>query len=371
MTRISKLIAFAALSLAVLTGCGDQTPPQAGKEVADSGGAEAKAARPSKAVSLSGAGATFPYPIYSQWAHTYNKVTGTKLNYQSIGSGGGIAQIKARTVDFGASDAPMEQPELDENGLIQFPMVMGGVVPVINVEGIGAGQLKLTGPLLAEIYLGKIKKWNDPAIAAVNEGLALPDKDIAVVHRADGSGTTWIFTSYLKKVSPEWGEKVGWDKAVQWPTGMGGKGNEGVAAYVQRVSGAIGYVEFAYALQNRMAHVQLQNQAGSFVEPTIGSFQAAAAAADWNGAPGFYMVLTDQPGAESWPITGASFILVHKEQKDAAQARELLNFFSWCFDHGGAKAEELHYVPMPEAVVALVREQWKSELRSGGAPVWP
>ena len=319
---------------------------------------------------LNGAGATFPYPVYSQWAYKYNRLTGMKLNYQSIGSGGGIAQIKVKTVDFGASDAPMKKEELDSIGLIQFPMVMGGVVPVVRIDGIAPGQLKLTPELLADIYLGSITTWNDPRIQTVNRGLKLPATAITVVHRADGSGTTWIFTNYLDKVSKAWHDKVGTGKAVSWPVGVGGKGNEGVAAYVQRIKGAIGYVEFAYALQNKLPHILLKNKAGSFVAPTIESFQAAAASADWTNAPGFYMVLTDQPGGESWPITGASFILLYKAQKDATLAKDMLTFFDWCYDHGTDIAKNLHYVPMPPSVVELVRNQWKNEIRSGGSSVW-
>ena len=319
---------------------------------------------------INGAGASFPYPVYSQWAYKYNKLTEVQLNYQSIGSGGGIAQIKAKTVDFGASDAPLKKDDLDAAGLIQFPMIMGGVVPVINVKGVKPGELKLTSALLADIFLGKVAKWNDPAIQAENPDLKLPKTAITVVHRADGSGTTWIFTNYLDKVSTEWHEKVGTGKAVDWPAGVGGKGNEGVAVNVQRVNGGIGYVEFAYALQNKLTHVQLKNKDGNFVNPTIETFQAAAAGADWENAPGFYMVLTDQPGEQSWPITGASFILVYKEQADAAQIKTILDFFKWCYDHGQDIAVKLHYVPMPEAVVNLVEKQWKTKIQAGGNPVW-
>ena len=363
------LVPAAVASVLLFSACGgDKNPPSAKTEEAPA--PQAAAETPKASVALNGAGATFPYPIYAKWAHMYNKVSGTELNYQSIGSGGGIAQIKADTVDFGASDAPMKSDELEADGLIQFPMVIGGVVPVVNLEGISGGQIKLSSSLLADIFLGKITKWNDKAIAAVNPDVKLPDKEIAVVHRADGSGTTWIFTNYLDKVSTEWHEKVGTGKAVEWPTGMGGKGNEGVASYVQRISGSIGYVEFAYALQNKMAHVQLQNKDGSFTEPTIESFQAAAANADWKNAPGFYMVLTDQPGAATWPITGASFILVHKAQKDKSKAEEMLKFFDFCFSHGAQQAKDLHYVPMPDETVALVRDLWKSSIRAGDAPVW-
>jgi len=321
-------------------------------------------------ITINGAGASFPYPIYAQWAYKYEKLSGTRLNYQSIGSGGGIAQIRAKTVDFGASDAPLTKKELDKSGLIQFPMVMGGVVPVINLPGVKTGELKLTAELLANIFLGKIKKWNDPAIAAENPNVKLPDRAVTVVHRADGSGTTWIFTNYLDKVSPRWHQLVGTGKAVSWPTGVGGKGNEGVSAYVQRTKGGIGYVEFAYALQNKLNYVQLKNKAGHYVAPTIETFQAAAANADWSNAPGFYMVLTDQPGDKSWPITGASFILMHKKQQDMAKAKAMLQFFDWCFNHGAEIATNLHYVPIPANVVDLVQQVWRSELRVGNQPVW-
>jgi phosphate transport system substrate-binding protein len=321
---------------------------------------------------ITGAGATFPYPAYSKWAHDYNQETGVRLNYQSIGSGGGIKQIKAKTVDFGASDAPLEPKELNESGLMQFPMIMGGVVPVVHIKGVEAGKMKLSADTLVGIYMGKITKWNDPKIAAENSGLSLPAEDITVVHRADGSGTTWIFTNYLTKVSKEWKEKVGNDKAVEWPVGLGGKGNEGVAAFVDKVDGAIGYVEYAYALQNKMASVMLKNHDGEFVAPTAENFQAAAAGADWAHAEGYYMVLTDQPGANSWPITGASFILVYKTQDNVAQAKEVLKFFSWSFKNGGKSAMSLDYVPMPDAVVKMVEMTWQKELKDkDGKAIWP
>lgn len=320
---------------------------------------------------INGAGATFPYPVYGQWAWLYNKETGIKLNYQSIGSGGGIKQIQAKTVDFGASDAPLTKAELDKDGLLQFPMIMGGVVPVVNVPGITAGQLKLSGATLADIFLGKVTKWNDAAIVKENPGLNLPDTAITVVYRADGSGTTWIFTNYLNKVSKTWQDKVGNAKAVKWPVGVGGKGNEGVAAYVQRIKGSIGYVEYAYALQNKLTHSLLQNRAGKYVAPTSETFQAAAANADWAKADGFYLVLTDQPGEASWPITGASFILVHKEQANAATAKEVLRFFAWCYSNGGKTAEKLDYVPMPAKVVGLVEKAWQEQIKAGGKSIWP
>ena len=320
---------------------------------------------------ISGAGATFPYPVYAKWAEAYSHSTGIKMNYQSIGSGGGIKQIEAKTVDFGASDAPLTADELNKNDLMQFPMVMGGVVPVVNLPGISAGQIKLSPTVLADIYLGKIKNWNDSAIASTNRGMSLPDKRITVVHRSDGSGTTWIYTNYLSKVSPDWKSKVGNDKSVAWPAGVGGKGNEGVASYVLRIKGAIGYVEYAYALQNHMASVKLQNRDGNYVDPTSTNFQAAAANADWSNAPGFYMVLTDQPGASSWPITGATFILMHKSQAKPDVARAVLSFFSWSYKNGDDMAAQLDYVPMPDSVVNLVEKAWAVEIKSAsGGMIW-
>ncbi len=322
-------------------------------------------------MTINGAGATFPYPVYAQWAYKYEKLKGVKLNYQSIGSGGGIAQIKAKTVDFGASDAPLKAEALEKFGLIQFPMIMGGVVPVVHIKGVGPGKMRLSPEVLADIFLGKIKTWNDPAIRKLNPGLVLPDKNITVVHRADGSGTTWIFTNYLDKVSKEWHAKVGTGKAVSWPAGVGGKGNEGVSAYVQKVNGGIGYVEYAYALQNKLAHVLLKNRAGKFVAPTIKTFQSAAANADWAHAPGFYMVLTDQPGEKSWPITGASFILVYKVQKKPETGKAVLAFFDWAYRHGAQIAMKLDYVPIPEKVVRLVEATWKKEIKdTKGHPLW-
>ena len=364
------------LALGVAAACGGEggaadRPDAPGNEAPQkTATADPAARRPAEPPSINGAGATFPYPVYAKWAHTYHKISGVELNYQSIGSGGGIAQIVARTVDFGASDAPMKAAQLEKHDLIQFPLVMGGVVPVVHLEGVEAGELKLTPELLARIYLGEIERWSDPAVAEANPGLELPDGEIAVVHRADGSGTTWIFTNYLSKVSPAWKKEVGDGKAVAWPTGIGGKGNEGVAAYVQRVEGSIGYVEFAYALQNEMVHVQLRNRAGELVEPTIESFQSAAANADWRHADGFYLVLTDQPGEKSWPITGASFILLHREL-DRRVGRAMLEFFSWCYENGGEQAIELHYVPIPKEIVALIEDLWKRELRADGEPLWP
>ena len=323
-------------------------------------------------MTINGAGATFPYPVYAQWAYKYERLRGVKLNYQSIGSGGGIAQIKARTVDFGASDAPLKAGELEKYGLIQFPMIMGGVVPVVHLGGVKPGAMRLTPEVLAGIFLGKIKKWNDPAIKKLNPGLNLPDKNITVVHRADGSGTTWIFTNYLDKLSKEWHEKVGTGKAVSWPVGVGGKGNEGVSAYVEKVNGGIGYVEYAYALQNKLTYVQLKNREGAFVSPAIKTFQAAAANADWAHARGFYMVLTNQPGKDSWPICGASFILIYKKQKDPKKAKAVLSFFDWAYKHGAGIAKKLDYVPMPDKVVRLVEATWKKTVKdASGKPLWP
>jgi phosphate transport system substrate-binding protein len=326
---------------------------------------------PALAAEIAGAGATFPYPIYAKWAEAFKAQSGLAMNYQSIGSGGGIKQIQSKTVDFGASDMPLTKAELDKSGLVQFPMIMGGEVAVINVKGIDSGKLKLDGKTLADIYLGKIAKWNDPALARLNPGLALPDQAVAVVHRSDGSGTTFIFTNYLSKVSPEWQDQVGESTAVEWPAGLGGKGNEGVAALVGRTGGAIGYVEYAYALQNKMAYALIANKEGVYNPPDAKSFQAAAANADWKNAPGYYLLLTDQPGQASWPITGASFILMHKKQDKPENAREVLRFFDWAYRNGQAMAEALDYVPMPAPVVKLVEESWKTELAGpDGKPVW-
>jgi phosphate transport system substrate-binding protein len=325
-----------------------------------------------EATTISGAGATFPYPVYSKWADTYSKETHVKLNYQAIGSGGGIKQISEGTVDFGASDAPLKPEELDKAQLVQFPVIMGGVVPVINIAGVKAGELKLTADVLADLFMGKIKKWNDPRLVASNPGLKLPDTAVTVVHRSDGSGTTWIFTNYLSKVSPDWSKTVGSDKSVAWPTGVGGKGNQGVASYVQRINGAIGYVESAYSLQNHIPHAKLKNHEGAFVDPTDESVQAAAKGADWAHARGFYVILTDQPGAGAWPITGASFILVHRQQKDAEVGRAVLRFFDWGYRNGAAAAKELGYIPMPLSVVELVASTWRSELKdAAGQALWP
>ena len=322
------------------------------------------------AVDITGAGATFPYPIYAKWADAYKKATGNGMNYQSIGSGGGIKQITAKTVDFGASDMPMKGEDLAKNGLVQFPAIMGGVVPVAKLEGIKPGELKFTGPLLADIYLGKITKWNDPAIAKLNGGVKLPAESITVVHRSDGSGTTFLWSNYLSKVSPEFKTTVGAGTSVKWPAGVGGKGNEGVASYVQKINGAIGYVEYAYAKQNKLAHGQVQNQAGKFVSPDDDTFKAAAAGADWKSTPGMGVVLTDQPGDKAWPITGASFILIHAKQEKPDTAREVLKFFEWSFKNGQAMAAELDYVPMPDPVVVQIRTAWKTVTDGSGKPVY-
>jgi phosphate transport system substrate-binding protein len=332
----------------------------------------ALSASPLLAADLTGAGATFPYPIYAKWAEAYKAKTGVGLNYQSIGSGGGIKQIKAKTVDFGASDMPLEPKDLNEAGLMQWPMVMGGVVPVVNIPGIGPGKIRLTGPVLAQIYLGTVAKWNDPAITRLNPGVKLPDQAISVVHRSDGSGTTFIFTHYLSQVSPEWKQKVGENTSVSFPTGVGGKGNEGVASYAGRIPGAIGYVEYAYALQNKLAFTLLQNPAGQFVKPSAESFQAAAANADWAKAPGFYLLLTNQAGAQSWPITGATFILFYKQQDKPDTGRDVLKFFNWAYHNGQPMAEQLDYVPMPAKVIELVEKTWATEIKGAdGKPVWP
>ncbi len=323
------------------------------------------------AADMTGAGATFPYPIYAKWAEAYKKATGNGLNYQSIGSGGGIKQIKAKTVDFGASDMPLQAEELEKEGLAQFPAIMGGVVPIVNLDGVTPGQLKLTGQVLGDIYLGKITKWNAAELAALNPGVKLPAEDITVVHRADGSGTTFVFADYLSKTNPEFKTTVGAGTAVKWPIGVGGKGNEGVAANVQRIKNSIGYVEYAYAKKNKMSHTQLKNRDGNFVQPDDETFKAAAAGADWAKTPGFAIVLTDQVGKTSWPMTSASFILMHKVQADADKGKEVLKFFEWAYKNGGAMAAELEYVAMPAPVVKLVQESWKAQLKdSSGKALW-
>jgi phosphate transport system substrate-binding protein len=319
---------------------------------------------PAAAVDISGAGATFPYPIYAKWADAYKKETGNGLNYQSIGSGGGIKQIQAKTVTFGASDMPLQKADLDKIGLIQFPTVIGGNVPVANLDGIKSGDLKLDGTTLANIFLGKIKTWNDPAIQKLNPQAKLPSQPIVVVHRSDGSGTTFIWTDYLSKVSPEWKEKVGANTAVEWPVGIGAKGNEGVANNVSQAKGSVGYVEYAYAKQNNMTTINMINKDGKTVSPSAAAFQAAAASADWTGTPGFAVILTDEPGAASWPIAGATFILIHKQPQDKAAAAEALKFFAWAYDKGDKMASDLDYVPMPDKVVGEIKKVWSSDVKT-------
>lgn len=326
---------------------------------------------PVQAVDVTGAGATFPYPIYAKWAEGYKKASGNNVNYQSIGSGGGIKQIKGKTVDFGASDMPLPQAELDKHGLVQFPAIMGGVVPIVNIPNIGPGQLKLTGDLLAGIYLGKITKWNAAEIVALNPGLNLPAQDIAVVRRSDGSGTTYMWTQYLSTVNEEFKKRVGFATAVKWPTGIGGKGNEGVAANVQRIKGAIGYVEYAFAKRAKVAHTQLINREGVFVQPTDETFKAAANGADWINTPGMGVLLTNQPGKDSWPISGASFILISQAQQNAAKGQEVLSFFDWSFQNGDEMAAALDYVALPDQVVRQVQDVWRSQVRdAAGKPLW-
>jgi len=321
---------------------------------------------------ISGAGATFPYPVYAKWADAYANATGVKLNYQSIGSGGGIKQIEAGTVDFGATDAPLSADDLAKNGLVQWPMVMGGVVPVVHIAGVNPGDIKLTGAVLANIFLGKISKWNDAAIVALNPTVKLPAEDITVIARSDGSGTTFNFTNYLAAVSPDWKSSVGVNTAVQWPVGLAGKGNEGVANYVAQLDGTIGYVEYAYALQNKLSYTQMQNKDGNFVSPTAEGFSSAAANADWVHTPGYGVVLGNQPGAKSWPITAATFILVHAKNEKPESVVESLKFFDWSFKNGQQMAADLSYVPMPDSVVTLVEKTWADSIKNGsGAALWP
>lgn len=319
----------------------------------------------SQATEITGAGSTFVYPVCAKWAEGFKASTQNILNYQSIGSGGGIKQIKAKVVDFGATDKPLTQEELNKNQLVQWPVVMGGVVPVINVEGIAPGQLKLDGPTLANIYLGNIRRWNDPAISSLNKGLKLPEQDIVVVSRTDGSGTTFIFTNYLSKVSGEWKTKVGNDTAVRWPTGINGKGNEGVASYVRQQAGSIGYVEYAYALQNKMAYAQLKNRDGLYVSPDAKTFGAAASNANWKAEKGFYEILTDEPGKASWPITGATFVLMQKIQENPENGKVALQFFDWSFKNGQKAALALDYIPLPDSVVKMIEAQWKTSIKDG------
>ena len=366
--RILSAALIAAFALAACGGSNNTAPAaQQGASAASPAAASDKVA-----LDITGAGASFPQPIYVQWAQAYQAASGGRINYQSIGSSGGVKQIAAKTVDFGASDSPLKAEDLEKEGLVQFPTVIGGVVPVVNVEGIKPGELKLTGEVLADIYLGSISKWNDPKIAALNEGLKLPDAPITTVFRSDGSGTSFIFTTYLSQVSPKWQESVGAANTVKWPTsssGAAGKGNEGVSTYVNRVKNSIGYVEYAYAKQNNMSHVQLQNKAGHFVQPSQESF-AAAADVDWKSVPGFSLVLTNQPAEKAWPLAAATFILVHKKADDAAKAKAALSFFDWAYQNGDDAAAKLDYVPLPASVKDLVRAEWKQITDANGAAIY-
>jgi phosphate transport system substrate-binding protein len=341
------------------------------RTLAATGFIAAAAIGPALAADISGAGATFPYPVYAKWADAYKKETNVGLNYQSIGSGGGIKQIKAKTVTFGATDAPLPGKELDDSGLIQFPMVMGGIVPVVNVEGIKPGELTIDGPTLARIFMGEIKSWNDPAIAKLNPSAKLPSQAIAVVHRSDGSGTTYNFAFYLAQVSPEWKAKVGFNTSVEWPVGIGAKGNEGVANNVAQTKGSIGYVEYAYAKQNKLTFTKMINKDGKTVAPTSATFQAAAANADWNSVPGYGVILANQPGAESWPMTAATWILMYKKPQDAASTAEALKFFAWAYEKGDKMAEDLDYIPMPNNVVDSIKKTWATEVKdASGKPLF-
>ncbi len=358
---------LATLSLAIVLAMTACKPGNEGQPTADAASGNATADAPttgdSKTAEIAGAGASFIYPLVSKWSADYNAATGNKVNYQSIGSGGGIAQIKAGTVDFGSSDKPLDSAELAQAGLGQFPSAIGGVVPVVNLEGLEPGKLRLTGALLADIFLGKVKTWNDPAIVAINPGVALPAGKINLVHRSDGSGTTFNFSNYLSKVSADWKGKVGEGTSVQWPDGVGGKGNEGVASYVQQIKGSIGYVELAYALQNKMPYASLQNAAGNWVQPNAESFAAAAASADWGNAKDFNLVITNAPGEQAWPITATNFMLMHKQPKDAERSKATLAFFKWAFESGLTQASELHYVPLPPELVTQIEAYWGSEFK--------
>jgi phosphate transport system substrate-binding protein len=344
---ILKAVAILALT-ATVAACGQRNQSPAAM---NSGASTAQ---------VSGAGATFPAPLYQAWAQDYQQASGVRVSYQGIGSGGGIKQIEAGTVDFGGTDKPLKADDLEKNRLMQFPMVIGGVVPVVNLPGIAGGQIRLSGAVLADVFNGKVKMWNDPAIAGLNAGVKLPNLPISVVHRSDGSGTTFLFTSYLAAVSPTWKSGPGASDSIAWPVGIGGKGNDGVSAFVRQTIGSIGYVEYAYAVQNKLAFVNLQNHDGQYVAPTASAFAASAAGADWTKAPGFYLLLVDQPGASTWPISGATFLLVRKDT-DAAKRAEVLKFAEWTFKNGDAKASGLNYVPLPEPVKALVRTSWGAE----------
>ena len=357
-----RIGALALSSLIFLAACGGNADAPAGQATEGAPGAT-QAAGDRVTSDISGAGASFIYPLVSKWSADYNAATGNKVNYQSIGSGGGIAQIKAGTVDFGSSDKPLDSAELQAAGLGQFPSAIGGVVPVLNVDGLQPGQLKLTGALLADIFLGKVATWNDPAIAALNPGVTLPAGKISIVHRSDGSGTTFNFSNYLSKVSESWKSTVGEGTSVQWPAGVGGKGNEGVASYVQQIKGSIGYVELAYALQNNMPYASLQNAAGTWVQPSEESFAAAAATADWASAQDFNLVITNAPGPDAWPITATNFMLMHKQPKDAARSQAARDFFKWAFEQGQPQAKELHYVPLPPELVQQIEAYWAAEFK--------
>ena len=362
MKRRSAGVAARSLAVALgLSACGGDK--QAAQQPAADAAAAPAAAGDKVTAEVSGAGASFIFPLVSKWSADYNTATGAKINYQSIGSGGGIAQIKAGTVDFGSSDKPLSSDELAQAGLAQFPSAIGGVVPVVNIEGLEAGKLRLTGALLADIFLGKVKTWNDPAIAAANPGVTLPDGKITIVHRSDGSGTTFNFSNYLSKVSPEWKTKVGEGTSVQWPDGVGGKGNEGVASYVKQIKGSIGYVELAYALQNAMPYTALQNAAGTWVQPNAETFAAAAASADWASAKDFNLVITNAPGEQAWPITATNFMLMQKKPKDAKRNQDTLAFFKWAFENGQTQANELHYVPLPAELTKQIEAYWGTELK--------
>ncbi|HWE45591.1 MAG TPA: phosphate ABC transporter substrate-binding protein PstS [Caulobacteraceae bacterium] len=353
--------AVGALALAACQPKGGATNNAAGGEAAGPSGND-----------VTGAGATFPAPVYTKWAEDYKAKTNIGLNYQAIGSGGGIKQIEAGTVDFGASDKPLKPEDLEKNGLYQFPTVIGGIVPAINLPGVQTGQLKLTGQVLADIYLGNIKTWNDPKITALNPGVKLPATPITTVHRSDGSGTNFLFTTYLSSLSPAFQTKVGASDSVQWPGGLGGKGNPGVAAFVKQTVGSIGYVEYIYAQQNHIPYALVQNKDGQYPQPVAANFAAAAAGADWTHALGNYLILLNQPGANSWPITGATFILLHKSSKDGARTAGALKFFDWAYTNGDATASTLAYVPLPQAVKDMVRKQWADQLKDdSGKPVWP
>lgn len=355
-----RIGALALASLFFLAACGGNNETSPG-QTADGSAASGQGSSDRVAAEITGAGATFIFPLVSKWSADYNAATGNRVNYQSIGSGGGIAQIKSGTVDFGSSDKPLDSAELQAAGLGQFPSAIGGVVPVVNIDGMQPGQLRLTGSLLADIFMGKVGTWNDPAIAALNPGVPLPSGKISVVHRSDGSGTTFNFSNYLSKVNPDWKSRIGEGTSVQWPVGVGGKGNEGVASYVQQIKGSIGYVELAYALQNNMPYASMQNAAGNWIQPSEESFAAAAANADWASAPDFNLVITNAPGDDAWPISATNFMLMPKQPRNPARSQATLAFFKWAFESGQAQASELHYVPLPAELVQQIEAYWAAE----------